>query len=407
MANSLLTNDIITKEAVRLFRNTNAFIQNIDKQYDDRFAQVGAKIGDSLRIRLPNDYTVRTGANIDVQDTNEPSTTLTVSTQKGVDLGFTSVDRTLDLDDFSERILAPAINNLVGEVAKDIMTGSEGGISNFVSNVNSSSAIITPSQETWLLAGAKLTKESAPIDQQRKLFVDPTTNAKVVNSLAGLFQNGSKIAAQYDSGNMEGYALGLQWYQDQTILNHTTGTFSAGTVNGAGQTGLTLTVNAITGTLAKGDIITLASVNSVNRVNKQNNNELRQFVVTAAAANAATSLSIYPAIVPPDGGGNPQQYQTVDASPANSATILLVHPASGTYRRNIVCRPEAVTMATADLIMPTKGVEDSAREVFDGVSMRMISDYITGTDQFVTRLDVLYGYLWVRPEWACIVADAI
>lgn len=402
--NTMLTIDMITREAVDLFRNSNEFIQNIDTQYDESFGQSGAKIGDSLRIRLPNDYVVRDGKNIDIQDTTEQQTTLTMATQRGIDIEFNSKDRYLQLDDFSERILMPMMNNLTGDVAATIMGSTEGGVANFLSNVDGSSNIITPTAENWLEAGAVLDINSAP-KGNRKIALDPFTRARTVNSLSGLFNPAPEVSRQYRTGEMLD-ALGFMWFSDQTVLKHTTGSFSAGTVNGAGQTGTTLTVNAITGTLAAGDIITLAGVNGVNRVTKQTTGELRHFVITAAAANGATSLSIYPAIVPPDGSGNAVQYQTVTASPANSATITLLHPASGVHRKNIVYCRQAVTMVSADLQLPT-GVEEGARHTYDGVSMRMISDYQIGTDEWVTRLDVLFGWLWVRPEWAVVVADAV
>jgi hypothetical protein len=214
-----------------------------------------------------------------------------------------------------------------------------------------------------------------------------------------------KISDQYNTARIYD-ALNFDWMQDQTVLKHVTGSFSAGTVNGAGQTGQTLVTNAITGTLKKGDLITLAGSNAVNRITKQSTGQLRQFVVLADAANGATSLSLYPAIVP-SSGGNAVQYQTVDNSPANGATIALVNKASETYRKNIAFAPQAVTMAMVDLYMPTKGVVDAARESFDGCSMRMITYYNGQTDQEATRLDVLYGYLWVRPEWACAIGDAL
>jgi P22 coat protein - gene protein 5 len=200
--------------------------------------------------------------------------------------------------------------------------------------------------------------------------------------------------------------LGIRkWFMDQTVIKHTTGAYAAMTVNGANQTGLALIVNALTGPLNVGDIITIAGVNAVNRITKQDTGQVNQFVITAPAAVGAVSLSIYPAIVPPVGGST-VQYQTVTASPANNATISVVTPASQVYRKNIVFAPEAVTMATADLELP-RGVQEAARETFDGLSIRMVSQYNIMTDQFVTRLDVLYGYLWVRPEWAVAVGDAI
>lgn len=404
MANTLLTINMITREAVRLWKNSNALLQNIDTQYDDSYAKTGAKIGTALRIRLPNDFTVRTGAAVSVQDTTEQNTTLTLATQKGVDVSFNTVDRTMNLDDYSERILAPAINNLTGAVAADIMTGVEGGVCNYVQNVDGGNNIISPTASTFLQAGALLNVNSAPMGR-RKVVNDPFTEARVVASLTGLFNPQPAIAQQYKSGNMQ-QAVGFDWLMDQTVIKHTIGTFSAGgLVNGASQTGLTVLVTAITGTLTAGDIVTFPGALAVNRITKQSTGQLRQFVVTAAVANGGTSIPIYPAIVP-GSGGNQVQYQTVVASPTNAGQMALVNSITSTYRKNIAFAPEAVTLATADLELP-RGLHEAARETYDGVSIRMLTDYMIATDQMITRLDVLYGYLWVRPEWAVVIPDML
>jgi P22 coat protein - gene protein 5 len=426
MANTLLTINMITREAVRLWKNSNAFVQHVDMQYDDSFARTGAKIGSSLRIRLPNDFTVRTGPVAQIQDTAEQSTTLVLATQKGVDVSFNSVDRTMSLDDFSRRILAPMVNNLAGAVAADVMSGVDtggtngAGICNYVQNGvagaggNYSAPIASPVAQTWLQAGAFLKQNSAPMGNW-KFILDPVTEARTVASLAGLFNPQVKIGEQYRTGKMASDTLGGDWYMDQTVLQHTGGSYNGSTtVNGAGQSGLSITVNTNgSGTLAVGDIITFgtgsssADVHMVNRITKAATNQLRQFVVTAAfVAGTSTTISVYPALIPASAGAQ-VQYQTVDNSPVNGGQINLVNPASTAYRKNFLFAPEGVTMATADLIMPTKGVEEAAREQFDGIAMRMLTTYIPGTDQLITRLDVLYGYLWVRSEWACVVADLI
>lgn len=407
MANQLLTINLITREAVRLWKNSNAFLQNVDMQYDDSFAVAGAKIGNTLRIRLPNDYIVTTGPALSVQDTAEQNTTLTLATQKHVDVAFTTQERTMSLDDFSRRILAPAVNNLAGSVAADIMSGAEGGICNFVANQDTSNNILSPIAATYLLAGANLDNNSGPIEN-RKVVNNPVTEARMVATLAGLLNPAPEIGRQYITGRMYD-ALGFIWMKDQTVITHTSGTMAQGslTVNGANQTGLNITVTAAASTLAVGDIVTIAGVYKVNRITKQTTGQLEQFVVTAPLGVGGTTLSLYPAIVPPS-GGLPVQYQTVTASPANGAQVNPTNglAASSVYRKNFVFAPEAVTLATADLETP-EGVHAVAREQFDGVSMRMITDYFIGTDQLITRLDVLYGYLWIRPEWAVVVADVI
>ena len=407
MANTLLTINMITREAVRLWKNSNAFLQNVDMQYDDSFAVSGAKIGSTLRIRLPNDFTVTTGPALSVQDTAEQSTTLVLATQKHVDVSYSTADRTLSLDDYSRRVLAPMVNNLAGAVAVDIMSGSEGGICNFVANQDANSNILSPIQSTYLRSGAVLDNNSAPI-ANRKIVNSPDTEATVVSSLSGLLNPQTEISRQYVTGRMYD-ALGFIWMKDQTVISHTTGALAQGsaTVNGANQTGLNLTVNALANGLSQGDIITIAGVYQVNRITKQSTGRLRQFAVTANVAAGATTIPIYPAIVP-GVGGQPVQYQTVTVSPANGAAV---NPSNGLaagtkYTKNFSFAPEAVTLATADLEIP-KGIHEGARDEFDGVSMRMITDYMIGTDQLITRLDVLYGYLWIRPEWAVVIADVV
>lgn len=406
---ALLTTLAITRLAVRLFKNSNAFIQNIDTQYDDQFAVEGAKIGDTLRIRLPNDYTVADGPALSAQETNEQSTSLVVNYQRHVDTTFTAAQLTLSMQDFSERVAAPMMNNLAGNVAKQVMSGVEGGVSNFVANFDGGGAIISPTSQTFLDADALLTTRSAQ-EFDRSVVTSPQTMARAVGTMQGLFNPQSDISEQYRKAQVY-RALNFRWFRDQTTLVHTTGTFTAGTVNGAGQSGTTLVVNAITGTLNKGDIITIAGVNSVNRVTKGDDGTLQQFVVTDNVLSGATSIPIYPAIIAPatsgPSAGLDVQYQTVASSPANAAAIALVNTAGERYRKNVAYVPQLVTLATCDLKLPS-GNGDAARANADGLAIRVIRNfYNVQTDAFVDRVDTLFGYTYIRPEWGCIVADVI
>lgn len=406
MANTLLTIDMITREAVRLFKNSNLFIMNMDTQYDGSFAIDGAKIGQILRIRLPNDYVVTDGPAYQPQATAEQYTTLEVTSQKNVGIDFTTAERTMSIDDYSEIILAPAINNLAGKVAVTVMNASEGGACNFVSNVDAAGNIITSTAQQWLDANAILDDQSA--DQMtRRAVLDPTSDARMTGSLQGLLNPTPEISAQFRTGQMKS-GLGYErWFRDQTVIKHTSGTYdSLGTVNGAGQSGSSLTVNAITGTLKKGDIFTIAGVNGVNRVTKADQGVLKQFVVTADVAAAGVAIPIYPALTPAV-GGNDVQYQTVAASPANGALIVMVSKSGEVYRKCLAYAQKAITMATADLVMPTKAVEQAARAVYDGISLRILTDYFPQTDKLGTRIDVLFGQRYVRPEWVCVVAGSI
>lgn len=414
MANTYLTIDMITAEAVMLFKNSNLFIMNMDTQYDDQFAIDGAKIGDTLRIRLPSDFIVTDGPAMQLQDNTQQFTSLTVSSQKNVATPYTTAERTMSIDRYSELVMAPMVNALCGKVASTIMRGSEGGVCNLVANTDGAGNIISPTMDQFTGANAVLDDQGANM-LDRRCVQDPTSDSRAVGALAGLLNPVTEISAQFRSGMMKS-GLGFdRFFRDQTVIKHTTGTFSAGgTVNGGNQTtstsGGNITVNAITGTLKKGDIITFAGVNAVNRVTKDSLGTLRQFVVTADVATTATSIPIYPGLIPSTtfvAGGPEQQYQTVDASPINGAAMTLVTPAGSVYRKSLAYTQKAVTMASADLVMPKKAVEEAARTSYDGVSMRMLTDYLPMTDQLATRLDVLFGFKYIRPEWLCVIADRV
>jgi hypothetical protein len=402
MSNTLLNIDMITRSAVALFKNTNYYMQSLNTQYDSMFAIDGAKIGDSVRIRLPNDYVVTDGPALSAQDTVEQKTTLTLAYQRHVDLSFSSKEKTLNIQDYEDIFLAPAMNNLAGNVAAEVMSGAEAGVCNFVANTSGTGAIIAPTSEQVLAARAALGFNSAPT-MNRKIALDMLTMSRLTNSLSGLFNPATSISKQYTNG-LVGNALGFDWMEDQTVLVHTTGTFTAGTVSGAGQSGTTLTTNAISGTLKKGDIITIADVYAVNRVTKATTGQLRQFVVTANVASGATSIPIYPAIIA-SSGGSAVQYQTVVNAPANAAAISLVNTASEQYRRSLAFTGDAITMGMADLVAPPN--REVSRKNKDGIALRILTDYVVGTDQLVTRVDALFGYTYLRPEWLVVVADKL
>jgi P22 coat protein - gene protein 5 len=239
----------------------------------------------------------------------------------------------------------------------------------------------------------------------RKIFLDPLTQARTVSSLAGLFNPQRQVSEQYRTGEMSRDSLGFDWFMDQTVIKHTNGSFTAGTVNGGSQSGSTIAVNAITGNLFVGDIITFAGCFAVNRITKLTTGELQQFVVTAAVASGGTAIPIYPAMIPSNAGA-PVAYQTVVAAPATGAAITLLGGAGLIYRKNFALADQAVTMATADLELP-KNVQMAERISDSDVSMRLAQQWDVINDDFITRLDILYGYAAIRPEWIVCVPDIL
>lgn len=391
MPNTILTPTAVTREALRILHQKLNFIGNINKQYDDSFAKTGAKIGDTLKIRLPNQYVVRTGATLAAQDTVETSTSLQVATQKGVDLNFTAVDLTLSLDDFSSRILEPAMAVLAANIEADALSMSL----DVYNNVNNIGSTLTMNK---LMTGRKVLNDNlAPMDDNRTALLNTQDNVDLVDALKGLFQDSNAISKQYKEGMM-GRTAGFDFYENTLVPTQTTGTALSATtytVNGAGQTGSGVIIATGATTFKRGDIITFAGCNRVHPETKVDTGALQPFVVTADYAGGAGTIQISPAIVSAATGA-----QNVTASPTNGGAITKVGGASAIYRPSMVFHRDAFTFATADLILP-KGVDFAAREVMDGISMRIVRQYAISSDTLPTRLDVLYGFKTIRPQLAC------
>jgi len=387
MANSILTPTQVTREALRVLHEKLSFIGTINRTYDSRFAEKGAKIGDTLTIRLPNQYTVRSGKTLNAQDTQENSTSLAVATQKGVDMNFSSAELTMDMDDFSKRIIQPAMAVLASSIESDALTNMTKQVYNGVGTAGTTPNALS----IFGNARAKLNQFLAPKDNNRFLQIDSLAMSSMVDTLKGLFQDANSIKKQYLEG-MIGRTAGFDWYENERILYHTTGSdHTTVTVNdGAIATGDS-TLTFAGGTLSVGTIFTIANVYAVHPETKVAYSFLKQFVVTAVNGNDYT---FSPAI------HSTGALQNVDALPVTTAAVTAVGSASTTYPQHLAYHQDAFAFATADLEMP-QGVHFASRQVYDGISIRVVRAYDINNDNFPCRLDVLYGYNAIRPELAC------
>lgn len=403
MSQTLLTPSMIAKEALMAFKNKLGFTKAVDRQYSDEFAIKGAKIGSTITIRKPPRFTVNSGPAINIENVVEESTSLSLSNQKHVDFQFNSNDLTLTVDKFKERYLDQAVLALANQVDVDGLTLAAQSVFNSVGTPGTTPATAL----LYLQAQQKLNELATPSDDKRSMFVNPAGQASIVDALKGLFQSSEKIAEQYESGMM-GMALGAKFFMAQNIFNSTIGV-ATGTplVNGANQTGSTLAcdgwTNSTAGILNLGDIITLAGVYKVNPITKQSTGVLQQFVVTATANSGASTgpvaaLGISPSII------TSGPTQTVSGSPADNAVITVFGTGGTLTANNILSHEKAFTLGTADLEMPN-GVDFAsvASDPESGLSLRIVRAYDINNDMFPTRIDVLYGWAALRPEWACRV----
>jgi len=396
MSNSILTIDMITRKSLEILENNLVLTRNVNRQYDDSFAVEGAKIGSTLRIRLPDRALVTDGAALQVQDDNEQYTTLTVASQKHIGVNFTSAELTMQLDDFAERVLKPRISQLASSIDADVANAYKA----IYSSVGTPGT--TPATSLVLLQAQQKLNENAAVMSPRYATVNPAANAGLVEGMKGLFNPTDTISRQFKNGMM---GMGVLGYEEinmsQSIKQHTTGTWGTTitvttTVATQGQATLGLSFTGASQSWNVGDVFTVANVYSVNPQTRESTGSLQQFVVTAAvtAQNATTTVSVSPAIYT-----SANALATVDSFPVAGAAVTMLGAATTQYAQNLIYHKDAITFATADLLLP-QGVDMASRQVHNGISLRVVRQYDINNDRLPCRIDVLYGYSAIRPAMA-------
>ena len=411
--NNLLTISKITNEALMVLENELTFTNNVTREYDDQFAVTGAKIGNTLNVRRPGRFIGTTGPALNVEDFNETSVPVTLSTQFHVDTQFTTQDLALSLDMFSDRVLKPAVAAIANKMDLDGLTMAKNNVANIVGTAGTPPTGLI----TYLTAAAYLDSEGAPRDGRRSCVVEPFTSATIVDSLKGLFVPSDVIGKQYTKGMMGRDSAGMNWYMDQNVVNQTFGSYtgktlsvatnttSFGIATGWAQFGTLQLVASAALTLNQGDVIQIAGVYAVNPQNRAayGSGKLRNFVVqstTAVATGGGTAVTVSPAIIT---GG---QFQNVTVTSTSGTAVVTPFNNTGTVSpQNLVFHKNFATLATADLELPD-GVHFAGRASDKdlGLSIRVVRQYTINNDSIPTRLDVLYGWAPLYPELGCRVA---
>jgi hypothetical protein len=397
MSNSILTIDMITRKSLEILENNLVLTRNVNRQYDDSFAVEGAKIGSTLRIRLPDRALVTDGAALQVQDDNEQFTTLTVSSQKHIGVNFTSAELTMQLDDFAERVLKPRISQLASSIDADVANSYK-----FIGNTVGTPGTV-PSTSAVLLAAQQKLNENAAVMDPRYATVNPAANAGLVEGLKGLFNPTDTISKQFKNGMMGTGVLGLnEINMSQSIKQFTTGSRAAtggslsAAVTAEGATSIVVTAAGNNGVVKQGDVFTVADCFAVNPQTRESTGSLFQFVAVAdVTLNGSGAGTI--TVAPMFSAGN--ALATVDVLPQSGKAVVFVGAASSQYAQNLVYHKDAITFATADLLLP-QGVDMAARAVHNGISLRIVRQYDINNDRLPCRIDVLYGFSVIRPQMA-------
>lgn len=409
MANSILTPLMILRESLRVLHGKVPFLSSVNREYDSQFAKTGAKIGSTLNIRMPSKYTVRTGATLSPQDHVERSTPLTITSQIGVDVSFTTVDLTMSMDDFSSRFIQPAMAQLGAYLESDCLTRAYKLVPNYTGTTSTQMSF-----KQFQQGGQTLTENLAP-PGQRTALLNPASMVEFNDATKGLFSNPSNLNTQFREGMM-GRTGGFDVFEDTFLPSHTRGSFAGSALTTGAALGTSTTANVWVSsstvdidtatsatTLLAGDIITISGIYDVHPESKANTGRLKKFVVQSdvtltTLANAYT-VTVKPGLI--YGTGNAYKNCVLSGiSDTNNNTVTCFGVASTAYGQNLQFHKDAFVFGTADLVDVQEFGAWGARDSMDGISMRIAKQYAIASDTVPCRIDVLYGFGELYPELA-------
>jgi len=395
MANSLATCSILAKEGLAVLENMLGFASGVNRDWEEEFTgnqARGYSPGTTINIKKPPRYTYRAGRVSVPQSTTESTVALTLS-QGGTDMSFLSIERTLSLQSMEQKLQA-AMATIANEIDRQGLHTAWQNTFNLVNDTGALPTSTISAVQIMTNANRRLDEMAAPRDKMRQLVAGPALNGGLVSGLSGLFNAQPQLNRQYGSGLVVD-SLGLNFALDQNIYTHANGAATASNVNGANQTGSTVTVNAIGGgTLTKGTVINLPGCFAVNPQSRQSTGVLMDFVVTADVAQNGTSIPISPAIV------TSGAFQNVSASPTSGSAFTIRGAASTSYGVNVAYHKDAFTLACVPIWTPAKGVIDSSMASYKGLNMRVVQFYDGVNDNSIFRFDVVFGWAATYPELA-------
>lgn len=404
MSNSLLSIDMVTKESLRVAHEKAVFAGTTYREYDDSYAKKGFKIGDTLRIRNPNQYTRRSGSRVmTVQDQSESSQSLTVGTQDGVDMSFNSAELELTIDEFSDRYLTPAVSGLVSAIDADYlaaMTKATYNVTGTAGTVIGTSGDISAVG----LARAAIHRGLAPMGQDLSFQLDAVSMATVINGIKADMNPQKDVSTAFRDGYYGRFA-GADWYENERAYIHTNGTVGGSTSGSAAVTdGGSNITNDGTATVTIGAVFTVSGVFQCHPETKKSTGQLQQFVITAAPSGAQMTVSPTTTLTGAKQNVCKSDSTQLATTDFNTKTLTFVGSSSTAYRHNLMYFTEAFAFATADLPLYANE-NDCSRLTKDGLSLRVWKGPDIRNDQLLMRVDILYGWLAQRPAWACRVTN--
>lgn len=409
MSNTFNFSDWLTMEGLAILKNkleiSRYFNKTYSKEYEKQFA-----VGGTIRVPLPQRYSIRNGLTYAAQALDRPQTSITMQAPFGIDFEWDSAERALYMERGQEKIrkeyLEPAMTKLAQEIDSRCAQYAYLNTNNIVGVLGTDPTTLTPSAQA-----RQRMYELAGIGSDMGLIIPPQVNTSLVPAFATYFQPADAIAKQYRKGTIGG-AQGFTWHESMSLYEHTAGTW-AGAVSvatapteGASTIALTCTTGD---TFLAGDVIGIASVFAVNpqtgRITTRATTKQYVNMTDVTGAASAATLTVSPAF------NSTGHYKNINALPAVGATVTLFpgtsSPSAKTGKQGLALSAGdgvgAFALVGCKLELPTAvEAKSQTQDPESGISVRFVRQWDNLNSRMTNRFDVMIGFGNLYPD-SCAV----
>lgn len=403
MANTFQVVDWLTMEGLRSLVNKLAVAQYFNTDYNKEFTRDFAP-GETVRVKLPQRFTVSSGLGYQPQPVNRLYTTVACDQIFGIHLEWDSIEAALKMERGREAVKREYLDPAMEQLSQEIDSRAAAWALANTNNVVGSLGTTPTSFDIYGQARARLI-ENACTPGKKGMIVTPQMMRTIVSNNLTTFNPQDEIAKAFREGYY-GHAEGFEWDESMSLYSQTAGTWqNAVTVNTAPANGATqMVVNCTNGdTFNQNDVFSVLSVNNANPVTRRSTGTLKQFVITQSVVATGSTATI-PFQCGTQGIQGPgSQYQNVDALPVAGASLTLfpgtTSPNGKSGMQGLAINRDAFALVGVKLEIP-KACEMSsqARDPKTGISVAFVRMFDPIERKMVNRFDVLLGFGNLYPD---------
>jgi hypothetical protein len=396
--NDFLTTDWFSMEMLRLLVNPLEVTEFLNSKWNADYQKPFAP-GAIVNIKYPPKFLIRNGMGYTPNGIQQIQTTVNCNQAFGIDFEWDDIEAALKLDRGDDRQNELYIQNPLEQIAQEWDSRSALFCYQNFNNITGVLGTDPTALQSYSNAARQRVVEMAGVGSGKKgVVIPPQVNTALAPTIMALMNPSDAVEKAFKRGII-GQHAGYNWHESMSLYDHTAGTWAgAVTVNGAGQSGSTLTITATANdTFLIGDVIGLGGVNNVNPSTRRRTNatNTKTVVITqnlTAAGGGADVINFLPVIYGP---GSP--YQNVTALPANGATLTLfpgtTSPNGKTGKNGLLIERDAVAIVNVPIELPkNQQIARQQRHPKTGMAVRFVRAWDPKESKMINRFDTLGGY---------------